>query len=90
MVNETQMHIVCDCGRELKVWISKYRQMRCPTCKQMLAAEIERQAARNSKIVLEVAAVLLDERRTAKSWSGLEERLARILAQHEGASRVPA
>jgi len=49
----------------------------------MLAEEIERQAARNSHAVLDMTAILLNERMTAKRWTGMDERMSRILARYE-------
>jgi hypothetical protein len=78
-----KMLIVCPCGTKLRVLMAQYLKMRCPKCERMLALEIERQAARNSKIVVEMTALLLHERMTAQRWTHMDEKMARVLAQHE-------
>jgi phage FluMu protein Com len=78
-----KMTIVCPCGTKLRVSMEHYLKMRCPKCQLMLKTEIERQAARNSTAILEITALILHERMTARRWTHNDEKISRLLTKHE-------
>jgi hypothetical protein len=80
---EMKMIVVCNCGTKLRVAMANYLKMRCPRCGLMLAVEIERQAARNSKAMFDVVAYMLHERMTAKRWRINDEAVCQLLAKAE-------
>jgi len=80
---EMKMIVVCPCGTKLRVQVGHHHKMRCPKCQTMLAQEIERQAARNSRVVLDLTALMLHDRLNSKRWSHVDEKVAQILSRYE-------
>lgn len=82
-MSDHKMLVMCPCGTKLRVSMAQYAKLRCPKCQLMLGEEIERQAARNSKAILDIGAVILHERMTAKKWTVNDEKIALLLSKHE-------
>lgn len=77
------MIVVCSCGQKSRVRdVTKAHLLRCGGCKQMLQAEIQRQANRNAAIVLDLAAVVLD-RVNKNTITEPETIIAGIMSRHE-------
>jgi hypothetical protein len=83
MKMEMKMLVLCPCGTKLLVTMANYQKMRCPKCHLMLAEEIGRQAARNSRAIHDIAAIMLNDRMTAKRWTIHDEMICRVLARFE-------
>lgn len=79
------MIVICACGIKLRVALANAASMRCPKCKRMMLAEIDRQAERNAKAVLEIASYLAST--PEQYWTPEQEVVARILHAHEHPSK---
>jgi hypothetical protein len=73
--------VVCNCGQKNRVKdLTKVDRLRCPQCKTLLGEEVNKQAARNAKIVLEIATLLFAK--PEDTWTPEEEVVARIVHAH--------
>lgn len=75
--------VICPCGAKLLATMENYLKMRCPKCRLMLGVEIGRQAARNSRMVHDITAIMLNDRLKAKTWTVHDEIIVRLLCKYE-------